>query len=366
MTYLLRSLARRPGRTLTTVIGVALAAAFYAVLATLSGTLSGEILGSAGLLGSDLTVQAARAPMPTMSWIAGGQLELLGRFPGVRRVLGAVIGSSRLDGSGQLFVFGFGPGAPDMRGVTLVQGRFYQSGDADEIVLGTGAAKWLGLAPGDRLEIRAREFTVVGVYRTGRGLLDMGAALPLKRAQALYHTGNRVNLAFLELDDPAQREAVEHAIELRLPELDAGPVDAWVGSIQFLGAVESTATVLGLVAFLVLTLGVSNIMVMNVAERMSELAVLRVVGWSRARIGASVVAEAAVIGVVGGVLSLGLSWVLLVLLPLESTGGLVDASLGGAIALHTVLLSVLAASLGSVPALMRALAIEPARVLRAG
>ncbi len=363
MTFLLRSLMRRPRRSLSTVTGVALAGAFYAVLVTVGGTLRDEIRGSAGLLGSDLTVQAARAPVPVMSWITRDQLDLLGRFPGVERALGAVIGTTRMAGRRQLFVYGFGPGVPDMRGLTLVAGRFFEPG-ADEITVGVAAAEWLQLGPGDRVEIRAQQFDVVGVYRTGRGLLDGGAALSLEIAQRLYRTGDRVNLVFLDLADPARREAVEREIELRLPELEVSPVDVWVGSINFLDTVEAIAAALGIVALLVVALGVSNIMMMNVAERASELAVLRAVGWSRSRIGGLVVTEAVMIGAMGGLLALGFAALLLALLPLEDAGGLLQGALDTATALRTVGLSVVAAAVGSLPALVFSLSVEPARVLR--
>ncbi len=68
--------------------------------------------------------------------------------------------------------------------------------------------------------------------------------------------------------------------------------------------------VLALIAILVGFFGIANTMTMNVIERTQEIGMLRAVGMTRPQIIRTILAEAALIGLVGGVLGLALGVVL--------------------------------------------------------
>jgi putative ABC transport system permease protein len=62
------------------------------------------------------------------------------------------------------------------------------------------------------------------------------------------------------------------------------------------------------IAVLVAGLGVVNTMTMNILERVREIGMLRSIGMTRGQVGRMVLAEAGAMGVIGGLFSIGIGW----------------------------------------------------------
>jgi ABC-type lipoprotein release transport system permease subunit len=247
----------------------------------------------------------------------------------------------------------------------IVDGRTLEPGTNEEM-FGWRAAQTMQLKVGQVVEMRRRRLTVVGIFDTGRSLLDRGAIFPITLVQDMFHLGDRANLVFLELDDTAHRDRVQEEIASRFPELEASPTDSWTSLYRQVATVDQFVERLALVAMLITILGVSNVLTFNVSERTQEIGVLRAIGWRRWRLAATIVGEGTALAALGAVIAVPLAKLVILSLPLISTLGFADDP---RIPLHAIVagiaLTMLSGAIGSLPAVLHVLKVEPAEALRA-
>ena len=364
MPFALRNLVRRPLRSLLTLLGIALGAATYLVLASASAGIieeTGKIVSS---LRIDLIVQRSGMPFPWQSRISPEEVEIIRRLPGAAEVSPVVIGVTKLETRPRFFVFGFEPERLGILGITLEQGRLFEVGKG-ELLAGVETARELDLKPGDRVAIVGRrELTVVGTYRTGRQILDGGVLLDIPAAQEVFRQGNVVNLILVGLAPGARADAIVAGVAAQTSELEAVPADLFANQQKWLGDFARFARALALLAIVIAALGVSNTLSMNVAERTGELGLLRALGWRRARIARLVLSEGLILSAAGAALGVPLASAALRALTTGDYMGIVPGKLPVGTAVEG-LAAVLAAGLvAGVPPLVHALKIRPARALR--
>ncbi len=200
------------------------------------------------------------------------------------------------------------------------QGRLLTVADEGSrvTVLGSDMAREFKLAPGDSIALRGMTFEVVGVLEPTLSAPDSTAMLPLAAAQELF-------LAML----PPQLSGALHANELasQIVVYPAAGTDAGVlaHQIKTLGNLTTLTSAdweqqvgsaslifnaiiigVGLISLIVGGLSVINTMAMSVTERTREIGIKRAIGSSRRRIIRELVAEAALIGLIGGLIGLAL------------------------------------------------------------
>ncbi len=122
---------------------------------------------------------------------------------------------------------------------------------------------------------------------------------------------------------------------------------------------------IGLVAMLVSGIGVANTMMMSIAERTREVGVLKVIGTELGDISALFLTEAAMIGIMGGLAGLGLSFLMQRLLPLLFLEDGVASVIPLWLALAGVAFAGLAALLAALIPARRAMRISLNAALRA-
>jgi putative ABC transport system permease protein len=163
-------------------------------------------------------------------------------------------------------------------------------------MIGYRLANYRELAPGDRLNLRGRPFTVVGIFETGN-YLDNQAWISLEDAQTLFNYGEDVSVYVipdggrLNAGDTlpgglvvAQRgEMAQHLGEEFLSVVH---FLEWVVKIQAVGMAAMLANILWRLAWL----------------RRRELSVLRSLGFGRWSIGVYLLAQAGATVILGGLL----------------------------------------------------------------
>lgn len=358
----LRNLLRRRLRSGLTALGVAIGtAAFLVIVTTVDGLLL-EAQEGVDALGTDISLVQAGATVPWLSHLSPADLDRIALLPGVSVATPVVVGLTRLDARSRFIVFGVAPDSQLMRRAEIVDGRPPASGN--EIVIGAFAAGRLGLVPGDRVELMRRELDVVGIYRTGRALLDAGAIVDIPLAQALFNLGDRVSLVFLDLRDLANAAALLETIATEMPELDAAASDVFTDSIQRIGMVRQYGRQMAVLAFLIAALGVCNTLAMNLSERTREIAILRAIGWRRWRIAATVVMETLLLVAIGVALSLPLSELTLAALNGQDSLGFVPSDVPSAALPGGVVLAAVTGFLLSLIPLVHSLRVRTAVALR--
>lgn len=188
-----------------------------------------------------------------------------------------------------------------------------------EAVLGIGLARALGVGVGDEVTLlattsagalNALDLQVVGLQDLGlKELNDRALALSLVEASSLLETGEARSRLSLVLRHPERLRRELQRLKTGLdPSLDLRP---WQDQAAFYQQVRLLYVAifgfLGLVLGLVVVLAVASALLMSVMERLREFGTLRAIGLAPGRLVLLLQAEAAVLGLGGSLLGLGLT-----------------------------------------------------------
>jgi lipoprotein-releasing system permease protein len=199
-----------------------------------------------------------------------------------------------------------------MRAGTLADLRAGEFG----VALGADLARMLGVLPGDKVAViapqglvtpagvipRLKQFTVIGTFEAGIADADSSLALVhLKDAQALYQMGEAVSGVRLKLDDLFAARAVARELLQKMP-VDVFATDWTRSHANFFRAVEIEKRVMFIILALIILVAAINIvstLVVAVADKQADIAILRTFGAAPGSIMQIFVVQGMVIGLVG-------------------------------------------------------------------
>ena len=331
----LRGIRSHLGRFLLSILAVLLGVSFVAgtfSLRTMMSSTVDDIVESGTnadtyVEGAEL-ISAQDAGMEGMASYAPLPIDLEDQIRGVEGVAGvvpSVQGSIVLVGKDGTAVMTTGPPSfaiamhPDDTSLTVAAGRAPAA--ADEIGLETAALERSGLELGDPTTVviggELREVEVVGEIGFEAGMAGaIMVVLDMQTAAAVYAPDGTTNLfSVYAKDGVSQTEltadvaaalhgiASAEGVEVRTGDEVRAEASEQVKSM--LGFVSTFLLVFAGIALFVGTFIISNTFQMIVRQRQREFAMLRAVGASPGQVLASVLGQAAVIGVVGSVLGVG-------------------------------------------------------------
>ena len=249
--------------------------------------------------------------------------QSLQRAPSVRRVAPLAVGTSEISYGGKLrevMVAGTTASYIDVRTLKLAQGRFLSDGDwrrgSSEAVIGARIRDELfGAEPalGQLIRLGDRRFRVVGIMAsTGQGLgmnTDEIVLVPVSLAQAMFNS----NTLFRILVEANGRDAIEPAkaqvaeiIRVRHEgEEDVTVItqDAVLATFdKLLGALTLAVAGIAAISLAVAGILVMNVMLVSVAQRTSEIGLLKALGATGATIRITFLTEAAMLSLAGAIL----------------------------------------------------------------
>jgi len=200
------------------------------------------------------------------------------------------------------FVFTANQGDPDLLLKRLAEG--------DAVFISSVLSEKYGLQQGDtiRLETRRgkRDFEVVAVVVDfyNRGLVIEGSWQDMRRHFRL----NDVSAFLLKIEPGYSLDEVRDRIDRHYGKRRHLTVESNKAlSARALGLLAQTGSlfdVLALIAMIVGALGVVNTLTMNVLERTQEIGMLRSLGMTRRQVGKMILAEAGMMGLIGGAFGL--------------------------------------------------------------
>lgn len=255
---------------------------------------------------------------PIFSSVPASHLAEIEAVPGVRAVMPELwriepsIEGTRTMNLGMPFsmpaLFGIDPERAEkfptlgVYGKSVQEGRWIASGDTHACVVSTLIARHFKKRLGDTLRIRETPFTIVGIYATGKFILDVAIIVPIEAARELVGThSTRLSSFYLEASDPADLPRIEQAIEERFPDVEAMSMSELSGQFeQMMGFVDVLLICISSVAVIVGAIGVVNTMLMSVSERIAEFGILKANGWTSGDVVKLILAESLVLGGVGG------------------------------------------------------------------
>lgn len=386
----------RPGRLLLTILGTVLGIASVVVTVGLAQTAAGQIARRFDAVAASQAMAAASttrgadgsaratAPLP---WDAD---ERASRLAGVEDA--GLIAAVDVGDAAVTAVPVNDPSAPATTSVNVlagsggllaavrgevVTGRFFDAGHdarADRVVvLGVRAADRLGVSRVDSqpsVFIGDRAYTVIGVVDGMQRRTDLRDAvvLPLGTARADFGVTapEELHLRIAVGSGPVVGEQVPVALSPNTPETVAMQVPGGGGGgvrddVQ--ADISTIFLALGGVALLIGGLGIANVTLLSVMERVGEIGLRRALGARRRDIAAQFVLESATVGLLGGMVgaALGVAAVVIVSAaqswtPILHLGVVLASAAGGGV------IGLLA---GVYPAL-KAASVEPIAALRGG
>ncbi|HLF24081.1 MAG TPA: FtsX-like permease family protein, partial [Burkholderiales bacterium] len=198
-------------------------------------------------------------------------------------------------------------------------GRYFDSIDAQEAVVGATLARNLKLKVGDELtllgsardgSVAATIVPVVGVFRSGVAEVDRHLVqLPLTTFQQVFGMGDAAHAIVFLAPNLEALPAIEREANARLPPNQNLVVLDWnrlvPGLKQLIQADWTTGWFMYVALILVVTFSILNTFIMSVLERTREFGIMLALGTAPVRIGVLVVLESALLAAVG--LAVGLA-----------------------------------------------------------
>jgi len=317
LAYIARNLWVRRVTTLLTAGGMALVVYVFATVLMMSEGIRQTLVAT----GQPDNVMALRkgAGAEINSGVDRGQAAILESLPGIAtgsrgQVLlskePVVLNNLPKRGSGKpsnVTVRGTSATGLELRPqVQLVQGRMFRPGSS-EIVTGRAVAEgFQGAALGETLRFAGRDWTVVGVFDSGRTGFDSEIWGDAEQMLQAFRRNAFSSIVF-RLTDASQFEAVTKAIaaDPRLtveakPEIQfyAEQSEALATFISILGTSLSVIFSIGAIVGAMIT------MFAAVAQRTGEIGTLRALGFRRGAVLLAFLCEALLLALVGGLLGL--------------------------------------------------------------
>ena len=191
---------------------------------------------------------------------------------------------------------------PDLK---VVAGRSFQSGK-NELLVGVNATDtYTGLTLGSTVSFRNQLWDVVGYFDAGGRAHDSEVWMDLPIAQAAFRRDGVVSTARALLDSGSDAPLVSERIrqEPRLSADLVGERDFYAQQSEAkTGMVESFAYLIGAIMGLGAVIAAINTMYSSVSTRSVEIGTLRSLGFSNVPVVVSVMVEAMLLALVGGLL----------------------------------------------------------------
>ena len=318
-------------RSALTMLGVVIGVAAVVVLVAIGTGAKNEVTSQVEGLGSNIVIvvpgKFELGSAPTVSRLSLGDVDRIGRVLGNPESVAATVSSGETVRAGARSSFATVNGTNDnVQRVferPLERGRYVKPVDLETrrrvAVLGAELAKRLfpDRDPlGRQVAIAGVRFRVVGVFtRVGTTFgvdRDAEVHIPITAAQRLFNT-DRVDALAIKAPTAAAVDRVKSqavaALERRYPDSEF----AAVTQTQILGTIGRILSLLTLVlaaiaaiSLLVGGVGVSNIMLVSVRERTSEIGLRKALGARQRDILLQFLLEAVLLTGLGGIVGIGL------------------------------------------------------------
>jgi putative ABC transport system permease protein len=195
--------------------------------------------------------------------------------------------------------------------VKIVEGRMLTPGTT-EIVVGRAASnQFAGLTVGSTQNWGQNTWTVVGIFDAGGNVAESEIWADVRVLQPAYRRGNTFQSVYVRLESPDAFQKFKDALttDPRISVTAVPEPEYYAGQSEILHMIITTigyliAALMGIGAIF----GAVNTMYTAVASRTREIATLRALGFGNGPVVVSVLTEAIVLAVIGGVLGGLAAW----------------------------------------------------------
>jgi ABC-type lipoprotein release transport system permease subunit len=285
----LKTLLRRKGRTLLTVLGISIGVAAIIILGALTNGLEAGYASMMTGSKSDLILSQPNSMDPSYSSVdeeIGKQLEAMPEVEAVSSMLEGFVAAEKTP---VLFIFGYPENSFILKRFQILEGVGLSDTSLRKLrgkplLLGKGAADTLKKSPGDTLRLTDSIFRVVGIYQTGDAFEDNGAVLRMEDAQDLLGKARQVSMFYIQLKDPDMEQRLTRRVERTLSDLSIDSSSDFANKQSMTEMMGAMVWIIAGLAIVIGGVGMMNAQLMSIYERTREIGVLRAVGWSSASV----------------------------------------------------------------------------------
>ena len=363
----LRNLRRRPIRTGLTILGIGLAVGSALALIALSRSIKEGTREGMDEIGDDLVVMQKGASDIFGGFIPEQTIEQVTKIPDVARASGEMMMFAPSSQDKSVLTIGWPDASYLWKKVPLREGRLPAEGERRVTVLGDTAAASLGKTLGDTLELAGESFRVIGIARyttvVNRGMV----LVPLTDLQEISYRPRQVTIIHVNTGHGSghvELGPVKASIEA-LGSITASTADEVLDNDRNLAILEAVSLAVSIIAVAMSALNVLNALIMATQERTREIGIFAAIGWSNARIMTSIVIEGMLMGAIGCVLGVLLSFLAALAFPhIPAIGNLISFKPSIGLIAPVLAAACVLCLLGSIFPAWRAVRMVPAEALR--
>lgn len=313
----LRGLLVRKVSTISTIVCLALVVAVFSTMMALAAGLSHTFTTS----GDPLNVMIMRdgSTSEINSGVTTDQYQILSALPGAAKdasgrsnVTGEVVlvinqNKRGHDKGANIILRGVSPQAfavhPEIK---VVEGRSFTPGQSEVIASHSIAKKFQGCGLGEVLTLRKRQFKVVGLFEAGGTSKDSEILGDVDELRDAFERTGYYSTVFIRAADPSAVAVIQSAIKTdqRLGLKAIRETDYFAAQTQQSGVIIAAGLFLAIILAVGAGFGAANTMYAAVSSRSKEIGTLRAIGFSRLAIMLAYMAEALVLGALGGVVGI--------------------------------------------------------------
>jgi len=336
-----QSLAAVKARSFLTMLGIVIGVMSVVLVVCIGQGIKEQITGQLGHFGKDVLsavpASASTSQFSSLTGITGGgstlltssDLQTVSNTPGVAGAVPLAVATGSVTGDHTVtspFIVATNASFPDIINQSFQSGGFFDSGNGSRsIVLGATIAQKLfnNSSPlGQGLTWRGQRFLVAGVYNyfnappfSVEANFDDAVFVPYSAAQQISGGSLAIYQILARADNVRDSRQVVAAVRSALISAHGGAQDVTVaGASDSNSAPNQTIHLLTLlvgaaavVALVVGGVGIMDVMLVSVTERMHEIGLRKAIGATNRQIMRQFMAEAFVLSAVGATLGVALS-----------------------------------------------------------
>ncbi len=195
----------------------------------------------------------------------------------------------------------------------ITSGRTFTASETDAkvVVVDAAYAKEKSLKVGGTVTVKSVKYKVIGIATPESGDAAANLYIPLKQAQTLSDSKDKVTTIYVQATDSQQIGSVKSTIQKNISgttvTTSADLADTVSGSLSTASDLASSVGKWLSIAVLVAAFLVAGLLTSSaVSRRVREFGTLKALGWKSGRVTRQVVGEAMVNGLVGGVLGIAI------------------------------------------------------------
>ena len=321
LTLAAKNLLRRRGRTLLTVLGVAIAITVLFSLLSLNSGYQKELNKEVNSLGVHILAVPKGCPYEAASLVIHGgvipkyltatDLDNVRSIEGIELAVPMLMHQfiRRDNKTGQdvpHIIFGIKIDEErELKPWWTVEGRYFTDNETRVMLVGRGLADKENLTVGSKIPSGPfKDFAIVGILNRTGDQDDQFHFVPLTEAQRVFNKEGKITTIAVKVRDVSQISKISAEME-RIPDIQVVTMTQIMGTIMNLaGSARSLLLTVIAIALIISAFGIINTLLMSVNERTREFGVMKAIGASGLDIGKMVLAETVFITFSGGVIGI--------------------------------------------------------------